>query len=339
MLFLEYHAHACGCLNAMLILICLSCSWLTECLQAAYLVAVLAEHHCTHQLIIAQDSIAALLQIMHTAGQVHTMSRTLDLVSGSTALQARHLNGSLCTTPFSGRAAGPLAASAEASAASVTHSASDVMSVRMLDAESAAAGSKAPELASSKEVCRQEQSAHQGDDSPPASSAASAESVSHDMPHTGPQGRIDSHDTGVCSDSDCEPNQATTGECGGDQEVSSSYTDTGRGSVTAGQHDGDAGAGVSSSSIHSRLLRAARAAKAGSSGKAQENAVAFPAPAAAFAAAADEATAVTVARVYAGSLCFFSVTTCYAHMHAQHHQTPNHMPALSAHVCKLLIST
>ena len=168
----------------------------------------------------------------------------------------------------------------------------------MLDAEGE---SKALESASSKEECKQDQSAHQGDDSPPASSAASAESVSHSMHQTGHQDRIDSRDTGVCSDSnsDGERHQATAGASGGNQEVSSGYTDTGRGSVSVGQHDGDGDEGVSSSSIHSRLLRAARAAKAGSSGKAQAAAVAFPAPAAAVAFAA--AAAVTVVCVYTGS--------------------------------------
>ena len=245
--------------------------------------AVLAEHHCTHQLITAQGSIAALLQIMHTTGQLHTTSRTLDLVPGSTGQQARHSNSSPSTALLSDRAAGALSASAEASTADVTHAASDVMSARLLEAEGAAARSKVPESVPSEEACRQEQLALQDDDSP-ASSAAIAESISPSVNQTGPQHRTDSQDTGVCSEgnSTCEPDQATAGARNGDWEASCSYTatGTGRGGVTEGRKYGEADEGVSSSSIHSRLLRAARAAKADSSGKAQTAAVTSPAAAA-----------------------------------------------------------
>lgn len=272
------------------------------CLQAAYLVAVLAEHHCTHQLITAQGSIAALLQIMHTACQAHTSSRTLDLVPGSTAQQARHSNSSPSTVLFSDRAAGAWSASAEASTSGVAHAVSDVMSARTLEGEGPAARSKMPESVLSEEVCRQEQPAPQ-DDNSPASSAANAESVSHSVQQTGPQHRVDSQGIGVCSESNStgEPNQATASASSGDQEASSSFTAKGRGGFTVGQHDGDADDEASSSSIHSRLLRAARAAKAGSSGKAQTAAIASP-------AAAIEAAAVTVLHVNIGT-CFMVLDT------------------------------
>lgn len=52
-------------------------------MQAAYLLAVLAEHPCTHQLIIHHGSTAALLQILHSSSQARTTSRTLDSVSAS----------------------------------------------------------------------------------------------------------------------------------------------------------------------------------------------------------------------------------------------------------------
>ena len=52
-------------------------------MQAAYLLAVLAEHPCTHQLIIHHGSTAALLQILHGSSQARTTSRTLDSVSAS----------------------------------------------------------------------------------------------------------------------------------------------------------------------------------------------------------------------------------------------------------------
>ena len=293
--------------------------------------AVLAENHCTHQLITAQGSIAALLQIMHTAGQLHATSRTLDLVSGSTTQQARHSNSSLSTAPFSGRAAGPLAASADPSAASLIHSVSDVMNVRMLEGEGAAAGSKVPESASSEEVYRHEQSSNQSDDSPPASSAASADSITHSTHQTGPEDRIQRRITGVCSDSNsyCEPKQAMTGACGGGQEVSSSDTDTSRGSVTEGRKCDNADGGVSSSSIHSRLLRAAHAAKAGSSGKAQAAAVTSPAsPAAAAAAAAAGA----VVRFYMGTLWW-----CLMHSRGKsllvHCESTSHGPHVRPYAC------
>lgn len=251
-------------------------------LQAAYLVAVLAEHHCTHQLITAQGSIAALLQIMHTARQTHTTSQTLDLVSGSTAQQPECSNSSPSTACLSDRAAGAMAASVEASAAGMpcgSHAVSEVISLRMLEDEEATAANTVPESASSEEVCRQEQSASpQGaTDSPAASSAASAESSSHSMDQFVPQDRISSCDTGVCSNSSSggrELNQVIAGACDGDEEVSSSFTATGdaqrhdTGSMAKGKEYSAGDDEVSSSSIQSRLLKAARAAKGGSSGEA-----------------------------------------------------------------------
>lgn len=125
-----------------------------------------------------------------------------------------------------------------------------------------------PESASSKEVCRAEQP--EGTDSL-ASSAATAEGGSHRVDQSCSQNRVGSHVTGVFSDScsDSEPNQATAGACDGSQEVGISFSATGsgqshdEGSVTDGLEFGAAEEEVSSSSIHSRLLNAARAAKVG----------------------------------------------------------------------------
>lgn len=255
---------------------------MSECLQAAYLVAVLAEHHCTHQLITAQGSISALLQILHTAGQPHTTSRTLDLISGSTAEQAGHSNSSPSTAQLAQRAAGPFQqpsaeASAGASLAGMTHAVSDVMSLRRLEAEGEAAGGKVPGSAPGEEVCRQEQSPAHDDDSSASSAQASAESTSHNMHQSGPQHRVGIHGMGVCSHSsnNCEaPNQAPAGAHDGNEEVGSRFTATDnvqshdRGSTSGVEESCDAGEGVSSTSIHSRLLRAARAAKSGNPGEA-----------------------------------------------------------------------
>ena len=235
---------------------------------------------------------------MHSAGQAHTSSRTLDLVPGSTTQQARRSNSSPSTALSSDRAAGALAAPAEASTADVAHAVSDVMSARMLEAEGAAARSQVPESAPSEEECRQKQSSLQ-DDNPSGSSAASAISTRHSMQQTGPQHRVDNQDTGVCSASN-SPNQAIAGACNSDQEAGSSFTGIGGRSGAVEQHDGDADEGASNSSIHSRLLRAARAAKAGVSGKAQAAAVASLAAAGAgsAAAAAVQTAAFTVVCVY-----------------------------------------
>lgn len=51
---------------------------LYACEQAAYLLAVLAEHHSTHQTITTQQTVPALLHILHAAHQPHTSSQTLD---------------------------------------------------------------------------------------------------------------------------------------------------------------------------------------------------------------------------------------------------------------------
>lgn len=56
------------------------------CAQAAYLLAVLAEHHSTHQVISAQQAVPALLQVMHAACQPRTSSQTLDRPSTSRGL-------------------------------------------------------------------------------------------------------------------------------------------------------------------------------------------------------------------------------------------------------------
>ena len=49
-------------------------------MQAAYLLAELAEHPCTHQLIIQHGSLAAILQTMHATCRACTTARTLDSV-------------------------------------------------------------------------------------------------------------------------------------------------------------------------------------------------------------------------------------------------------------------
>lgn len=61
-----------------------ACSNVVHCrLQAAYLLAELAEHPCTHQLITQHGSIAALLQVMHSTCQARTTSQTLDSASAT----------------------------------------------------------------------------------------------------------------------------------------------------------------------------------------------------------------------------------------------------------------
>ncbi|DBA77036.1 TPA: hypothetical protein ACH3X1_009624 [Trebouxia sp. C0004] len=55
--------------------------------EAAYLLAEIAEHPCTHQLIIQHGSLAAILRIMHATCQACTAARTLDSV---TAKQLSH---------------------------------------------------------------------------------------------------------------------------------------------------------------------------------------------------------------------------------------------------------
>ena len=50
-------------------------------MQAAYLLAELAEHPCTHQLIIQHGSLAAILRTMHATCQACTTAQTLDSVA------------------------------------------------------------------------------------------------------------------------------------------------------------------------------------------------------------------------------------------------------------------
>ena len=52
-----------------------------RCMQAAYLLAELAEHPCTHQLIIQHGSLAAILRTMHATCQACTTAQTLDSVA------------------------------------------------------------------------------------------------------------------------------------------------------------------------------------------------------------------------------------------------------------------
>ncbi|KAL3161961.1 hypothetical protein ABBQ38_009041 [Trebouxia sp. C0009 RCD-2024] len=234
-------------------------------IEAAYLLAVLAEHHCTHQLITTDASIAALLQIMHTAGQARTTSQTLDLDSARTAQQGRHSNGTPSTACLSDRGAGHMAASPAAGMAHQSHAVSDFM---RHDEEDKGANAGV-ESACREEVCRQEQP--EGTESS-GSSAASAESISHSMDQSY-QSNAGSHETGVLngSSSASEPDQATAGACDGSQEVSSSLGSAGNaqrhdeGSMTESGADGGVDE-IDSSSIHSRLLNAARAARTGTSG-------------------------------------------------------------------------
>ena len=206
-------------------------------LQAAYLLAVLAEHHCTHQLITTQPSIAALLHIMHTAGQTRTTSQTLDLDSARTAQQGRHSNGVPTTACPSDRGAWHMAGSPAAGMTHVSHAVSDGMSLRTDGAEEGEGATARPK---------------------------SASSLSHSVDHSHCQNRVDGHD----SSSDCEPNQAATGACDGSQDVSSSFASSGDegGSMSEGRDRGgveEAG----SSSVHSRLQRAVRAARTALAGK------------------------------------------------------------------------
>jgi len=72
------------CNKVVLLLSLVSPCCLSEILQqmqAAYLLAELAEHPCTHQLIIQHGSIAAILRIMHATCQACTTARTLDSVA------------------------------------------------------------------------------------------------------------------------------------------------------------------------------------------------------------------------------------------------------------------
>lgn len=226
---------------------------------------MLAEHHCTHQLITTDASIAALLQIMHTAGQARTTSQTLDLDSARTAQQGRHSNGTPSTACLSDRGAGHMAASPAAGMAHQSHAVSDFM---RHDEEDKGANAGV-ESACREEVCRQEQP--EGTESS-GSSAASAESISHSMDQSY-QSNAGSHETGVLngSSSASEPDQATAGACDGSQEVSSSLGSAGNaqrhdeGSMTESGADGGVDE-IDSSSIHSRLLNAARAARTGTSG-------------------------------------------------------------------------
>jgi hypothetical protein len=50
-------------------------------MQAAYLLAEMAEHPCTHQLIIQHGSLAAILRTMHATCRACTTARTLDSVA------------------------------------------------------------------------------------------------------------------------------------------------------------------------------------------------------------------------------------------------------------------
>ncbi len=61
-------------------------------MQAAYLLAELAEHPCTHQLIIQHGSLAAILRIMHATCQACTTARTLDSVAARQLPQPTQLS-------------------------------------------------------------------------------------------------------------------------------------------------------------------------------------------------------------------------------------------------------
>ena len=79
------HVHVC-------VIACPVCGQQFHCCpQAAYLLAELAEHPCTHQLIIQHGSIAALFQVIHSTCQARTTSQTLDSVSAAPLSQLSQL--------------------------------------------------------------------------------------------------------------------------------------------------------------------------------------------------------------------------------------------------------
>lgn len=61
-------------------------------MQAAYLLAEMAEHPCTHQLIIQHGSLAAILRIMHATCQACTTARTVDSVAARQLPQPTQLS-------------------------------------------------------------------------------------------------------------------------------------------------------------------------------------------------------------------------------------------------------
>lgn len=204
---------------------------------------------------------------MHTAGQARTTSQTLDLDSARSAQQGRHSNGAPSPACLSNRGVGPLAASP---AAGMTHQSHAVRYVMRHDEEDEGA-STGPESACSEEVCGQEQP--EGTDSS-ASSAAGAESISRSVDQSY-QNIAGSPDAGVINGGSSAsewPTQATAGAWDGSQGASSSFASTGNaqshgeGSMTESAEYGGVEE-VSSSSIHSRLLNAARAARTGTSGE------------------------------------------------------------------------
>lgn len=239
--------------------------------QAAYLLAVLAEHPCTHQLITAHRSIAALLQIMHSACKAQTTSRTLDLVSQSTGQQAEEgqSNSTSAAAMYgSDRAATALAASASPgvplpSVPHGLHDAIDAVSARRLDMGG-------EEATLTEEVCQQGQPTGTEFTESAVSSAADAAAGSDYSMEQQTEARVSSSGseamTGSSVGSQYRQASTVSRASHGSASCSGSATDSGRegtsmrnaGSGDAADHDEE----VSSSSIHSRLLRAARAAKA-----------------------------------------------------------------------------
>ena len=255
--------------------------------QAAYLLAVLAEHPSTHQLITGQGSIAALLQIMHTACRARTSSTTLDIASGSVI----HKAGCSDTLDhaaaiFSCHDATALAASAPTSSVvssvesspGIAHglrAVSDIKSANQqsMDGEGTAAANATHESSSGEERT-EDQAALQGCGDLLATSSASAANRERERGQQ-QQEQVDSSGTTCISSgaghissgsmtADC---MASAAAAKGTMEACCSSADNGeedsRGKIGRSivGEGGAADKEISSSSIHSRLLKAARAAK------------------------------------------------------------------------------
>ena len=206
---------------------------------------------------------------MHSACKAQTASRTLDLVSertsqlaggGCNSTSAAAIHGSNDTTTSLAASASP-----GVSLPGVSHGlldAMDAMGARALDMEG-------EQAASGTEVCRQGQPPGGGCAESAFSSAANAAGREYSMEQqTGDRISSSGSEAGMGSSIGSQYRQASTDTFAshGGKSCSDSTTDgrhEGEGMTEAGSGDAaDNGEGVSSSSIHSRLLRAARAAKA-----------------------------------------------------------------------------